>query len=169
MEWRPAGWSVCLPLLISPCTIKSRNSSGTPGWSWKKDRKTVVVWWYGSYAISASPTSKVLVEASRVPVYHLMLMYSQLTSISTQPRGRPAIVFSSDVSSMWQHSIRGTPLKKLCKCVHHNKPLRMVKNDESQNVGNYHRWWMKKGQGQCHGLRRYGDWRHVATGCNALV
>jgi len=26
MEWRPAGWSVCLPLLISPCTIKSRSS-----------------------------------------------------------------------------------------------------------------------------------------------
>ena len=22
MEWRPAGWSVCLPLLISPCTIR---------------------------------------------------------------------------------------------------------------------------------------------------
>jgi len=21
MEWRPAGWSVCLPLIISPCTI----------------------------------------------------------------------------------------------------------------------------------------------------
>jgi len=26
MEWHPAGWSVCLPLLISPCTIKSRSS-----------------------------------------------------------------------------------------------------------------------------------------------
>ena len=26
MEWRPAGWSVCLPLLIFPCIIKSRNS-----------------------------------------------------------------------------------------------------------------------------------------------
>jgi len=25
MEWRPAGWSVCLPMLISPCTIKSRS------------------------------------------------------------------------------------------------------------------------------------------------
>jgi len=25
MEWR-AGWSVCLPLLIFPCTIKSRSS-----------------------------------------------------------------------------------------------------------------------------------------------
>jgi len=27
MEWRPSGWSVCLPLLIFPCTIKSRSSS----------------------------------------------------------------------------------------------------------------------------------------------
>jgi len=26
MEWRPAGWSVCLPLLIFLCTIKSRSS-----------------------------------------------------------------------------------------------------------------------------------------------
>ena len=26
MEWRPAGWSVCLPVLIFPCTIKSRSS-----------------------------------------------------------------------------------------------------------------------------------------------
>jgi len=26
MEWRPARWSVCLPLLIFPCTINSRSS-----------------------------------------------------------------------------------------------------------------------------------------------
>jgi len=26
MEWRPARWSVCLPPLIFPCTIKSRSS-----------------------------------------------------------------------------------------------------------------------------------------------
>jgi len=25
MEWHPAGWSVCLPLLILPCTVKSRS------------------------------------------------------------------------------------------------------------------------------------------------
>jgi len=46
MEWCQAGWSVCLPLLIFPCTIKSRSfSSGTssPRWSRKKGRKTVVV------------------------------------------------------------------------------------------------------------------------------
>jgi len=30
MEWRPAGWSVCLPRLISPCTIKSRSSLLAP-------------------------------------------------------------------------------------------------------------------------------------------
>ena len=56
MEWRPAGWSVCLPLLISPCTIKSSvnlslhhkvqkfsSGTGSPGWSEKKGRKMVVV------------------------------------------------------------------------------------------------------------------------------
>jgi len=34
MEWHPAGWSVCLPLLVFPCTIKSRSSllaSAHPG------------------------------------------------------------------------------------------------------------------------------------------
>jgi len=30
MEWRPARWSVCLALLISPCTIKSRSSLLAP-------------------------------------------------------------------------------------------------------------------------------------------
>ena len=30
MEWRPAGWSVCLRLLIFPCAIKSRSSLLAP-------------------------------------------------------------------------------------------------------------------------------------------
>ena len=30
MEWHPAGWSVCLPLLIFPCTIKYRSSLLAP-------------------------------------------------------------------------------------------------------------------------------------------
>jgi len=33
MEWRPAGWSVFLPLLIFPCTIKSRSSLLAPAHS----------------------------------------------------------------------------------------------------------------------------------------
>jgi len=47
MEWCPAGWSVCLPLLIFPCTInipKFSSSTGSPGWSQKKGHK-MVVWW----------------------------------------------------------------------------------------------------------------------------
>jgi len=30
MEWHPAGWSVCLPLFICPCTMKSRSSLLAP-------------------------------------------------------------------------------------------------------------------------------------------
>ena len=30
MEWGPAGWSACLPLLIFPCTMKSRSSLLAP-------------------------------------------------------------------------------------------------------------------------------------------
>jgi len=48
MEWRPAGWSVCLPLFVFPCTIKPE----VLFWhrlTWvvrKKGRKmVVVVWW----------------------------------------------------------------------------------------------------------------------------
>jgi len=46
MEWRPAGWSVCLPLFIFPCTIKSRGSLlatahlGGPG-----KRAVKRLWW----------------------------------------------------------------------------------------------------------------------------
>ena len=46
MEWRPAGWSVCLPLFNLPLHHKVQKPSsgtGSPGWSWKKGCKTVVV------------------------------------------------------------------------------------------------------------------------------
>jgi len=48
MEWRPAGWSVCLPLLISPCTIKSRSSLlalAHPGGPGKRAVKRLWWWW----------------------------------------------------------------------------------------------------------------------------
>ena len=46
MEWHPAGWSVFLPLLIFPCTMKSRSSllalahPGGPG-----KRAVKWLWW----------------------------------------------------------------------------------------------------------------------------
>jgi len=39
-------------------------------------------------------------------------MYSRQTPVSTQLGGKATTVFSGDVSSTWQHSNRGTPLKK---------------------------------------------------------
>jgi len=55
MEWCPAGWSVCLPLLIFPCTMKSRSSllaPAHPGGPGKRAIKRLwcgVVWWYNGY------------------------------------------------------------------------------------------------------------------------
>jgi len=49
MEWRPAGWSVCLPLLIFSCTIKSRGSLLAPahmGGPRKRAVKQLWRWWY---------------------------------------------------------------------------------------------------------------------------
>ena len=48
MEWRPPGWSVCLPLLISRCTIKSRSSRlapAHPGGPGKRAVKRLWWWW----------------------------------------------------------------------------------------------------------------------------
>jgi len=44
MEWRPAGWSVCLPLLIFPCIIKSRSSLLAPAHA-GGPRAVKRLWW----------------------------------------------------------------------------------------------------------------------------
>jgi len=49
MEWRPAGWSLCLPLLISPGTIKSRSSLlalAHPCGPRKRAVKRLWWWWW---------------------------------------------------------------------------------------------------------------------------
>jgi len=48
MQWRPSGWSVCLPLLIFPRTIKSRSSLlalAHPGGHGKRAVKQLWWWW----------------------------------------------------------------------------------------------------------------------------
>ena len=47
MEWRPAGSSVCLPLLISPCTIKSRSSLLAPAHPGGPGKRAVKWLWCG--------------------------------------------------------------------------------------------------------------------------
>ena len=45
MEWRPAGWSVCLPLLIFACTMKSRSSILAPAHPGGPGKRTVKWLW----------------------------------------------------------------------------------------------------------------------------
>jgi len=47
LEWRPARWSVCLPLLISPCTIKSRSSLLAPAHPDGAKKRAVKRLWCG--------------------------------------------------------------------------------------------------------------------------
>jgi len=47
MEWRPARWSVCLPLVIFPCTIKYRSSLLAPGHMGGPGKRAVKrLWWW---------------------------------------------------------------------------------------------------------------------------
>ena len=47
MEWRPAGWLVCLPLLIFPCTVKSKSSLLAPADPGGPGKWTVIRLWCG--------------------------------------------------------------------------------------------------------------------------
>jgi len=63
MEWRPAGWSVYLPLLIFPCTIKSRSSLLAPAHPGGPGKRAVKRLWCGvvvtglSYSMIVDATS----------------------------------------------------------------------------------------------------------------
>jgi len=46
MEWRPDRWSVCLPLLIFPCTINSRGSLLAPVHPGSPGKRAVKRLWY---------------------------------------------------------------------------------------------------------------------------
>jgi len=54
MEWRPAGWSVCLPLLVFPCTIKSRSSLLAPAHPGGPRKTAVKRLWCGGGAVASA-------------------------------------------------------------------------------------------------------------------
>ena len=47
MEWHPVGWSVCLPQLVFPCTIKPRSSILAPAHSGGPGKRAVKQLWCG--------------------------------------------------------------------------------------------------------------------------
>jgi len=62
MEWRPAGWSMCLPLLISPCTIKSRSSLLAPAHPGGPGKRAVKRLWCGGVWSLTQTSLKVKVK-----------------------------------------------------------------------------------------------------------
>jgi len=56
MEWCPAGWSVCLPLLIFCCTIKSRSSLLAPAHPGGPGKRAIKwLWWWWSIVANGHP------------------------------------------------------------------------------------------------------------------
>jgi len=54
MEWCLAGWSVYLPLLIFPCTIKSRSSLlGLAHWVVLEKKAAKQLWYYCYICLAA--------------------------------------------------------------------------------------------------------------------
>jgi len=51
MELRPAGWSMCLPLLIFPCIIKSRSSLVAPAHPGGPRKGAVKRLWCGGVSV----------------------------------------------------------------------------------------------------------------------
>jgi len=64
MEWRPAGWSVCLPLLISPCTIKSRSSLLAPSHPGGPGKRAVKRLWCGGVGGAHNFTGRMFFPSS---------------------------------------------------------------------------------------------------------
>ena len=54
MEWHPAGWSVCLPLSIFPCTMKSRSSLLAPAHRGGPGKRAIKQLWCGVVVVSTS-------------------------------------------------------------------------------------------------------------------
>ena len=70
MEWRPAGWSVCLPLLISPCTIKSRSFLLAPGHLDGPGKRVVKQLWWCGLSVTSRCCTKMAEDRIMQPMPH---------------------------------------------------------------------------------------------------
>jgi len=89
MEWRPAGWSVCLPLLIFPCTITFRSfllALAHPGGSGKRAVKTVVVYDCCVFSGNLGPPLRGLPKNKCNGNSYWLLSHVMLRSISSHRR-----------------------------------------------------------------------------------
>jgi len=113
MEWRPAGWSVCLPLLIFPCTIKSRRSLLAPAHLGGPGKRAVKRLWYvcGVLICEGSPDTIINNNHHWTAVYQMNVdqpVPSQLSS-STCPGSEPLWINST----RWHSCHRTNSVKAL--------------------------------------------------------
>ena len=112
MEWHPAGWSVCLPVLIVRCTIKPRSfllAPAHPGGPGKKGRKWL--WFHRSQMWqsifeSGTPSLRYLGNEGSLP------QYSQGANPGEGSGGGALRTWSIFVTIHW---ISKLPVKKLGK------------------------------------------------------
>ena len=64
MDWRPAGWWVCLRLLIFPCTIKSRSSLLAPAHPGGPGKRAVKRLWCMLLSVSKNIGTPLLILKS---------------------------------------------------------------------------------------------------------
>ena len=69
MEWCPARWSVCLPLLIFPCTIKSRSFLPAPAHPGGPGKRVIKqLWWWCVWTLTYSMEHVVTLSFAKTKV-----------------------------------------------------------------------------------------------------
>ena len=87
MEWHPAGWSVCLPLLIFPYTIKSRSSLLEPAHPGGPRKRAIkwLWWWCGIRQEFLSKNCALHFKANSMTNLQLcFIIYAQSSTINTK-------------------------------------------------------------------------------------
>jgi len=86
MEWRPAGWSVCLPPLISPCAIKSRSSLLAPAHLGGPGKRAVKGCGGGGKAMAFTTNRNRFQFCSIVNIHRQSRLYEMIASVVNTSR-----------------------------------------------------------------------------------
>jgi len=106
MEWRPARWSVCLPLIVFPCTIKSRSSllaPDHPGGPGKRAVKRLCVCVYvRSTAMWRNNNDLICALLLPLPLHPFNSLFSRTTWVSQHQKGKPFWILLEQEMMGWQ-------------------------------------------------------------------
>ena len=130
MEWRPAGWSVCLPLLIFPCTIKSRSSLLAPahlGGPGKRAIKWLCWWWQWCIRMFAFCATQCFFHASVSQEFQLFKRHTDIVLIT-----RTSATITNTTTTQYTVTEKVGILTAYLQMSFTREPLIGVSNDELQ-------------------------------------